>query len=61
MLANKKGIYIMIPKYLRYIASGHADIWNGYGCNGSCYFNIEQDLPNNKKQGVAYINLWSLN
>lgn len=61
LLANKKGIYIMIPKYPAYFASGHADIWNGISCNSSCYFNIEQTLPNGNSQGVAYINLWQLN
>ena len=51
----------MIPNYPAYFASGHADVWDGSVCNGGCYFNIEQDLPDNRKQGVAFINLWELN
>ncbi|WP_175636573.1 T6SS effector amidase Tae4 family protein [Pedobacter ghigonis] len=61
LLNGKKGIYIMIPNYPAYFASGHADVWNGTNCNGECYFNIEADLPGNRKQGIAFINLWELN
>lgn len=49
------------PNYPAYFARGHADIWNGTNNNGKCYFNIDEDIPGNRRQGVAFINLWSLN
>lgn len=55
-LANKKGIYIMIPNYPgRFFASGHADYWNGVSCIGDCFFNIHD------AGGVHAVYFWQLN
>jgi len=47
----------MVPNYPADFASRHT----GTNCNGECCFNIEADLPGNKKQRIAFINLWELN
>lgn len=56
LLDGKKGIYIIIPNYSgRFGASGHADYWQNWFCNGDCYFNMD-DMG-----GVNAVYFWQLN
>ncbi|OYQ46083.1 hypothetical protein CHX27_05060 [Flavobacterium aurantiibacter] len=55
LLAEKKGIYIMIANYpgpSYFGATGHADIIENAQCPKNCYF-----AP---KGGINYIDLWIL-